>query len=191
MNSWRREIRWKKKYELIEDTLVLFYEADEKLKIIRSPFSFSDEGTTRKKKENETPEETQLLNSSYVLYERWEKEKETFLKLQTIKFRFIAIFGKEYLRPFDEVRIIVNEIFLANNRLNDRYWRDQGKKQMADEQFQKHLKGMNEAEAKIWDMQDENDVIRIRIHKAIEQIESLYNKVLGKKYHNIPSSLKE
>jgi hypothetical protein len=40
-------------------------------------------------------------------------------------------------------------------------------------------------------MQDENDVIRIRIHKAIEQIESLYNKVLGKKYHKNPSSEKE
>ncbi len=182
INSWRREIKWKKKYELIEDVLVLFYEADEKLKILRNPGSFGNEGDTRKKGENETSEQTQSLNQQYVFYERWEREKDVFLKLQTLKFRFIAMFGKEFLQPFEKVRIILNEIFIANNRLNNKYWKDQGRVKMSDEEFKIHLEKMHEAEAKIWDSQDESDEIRIRMKNITIQIENLYNQILGRKF---------
>jgi len=184
INSWRRETKWKKKYELVEDTLVLFYETDEKLKIIRSPAGYVGEGRSRKRREDETPEESDRLDNAYVIYERWEKEKEPFLKLQTIKFRFIAVFGKEFIAPFEEVTRIMNEIFLANNRLRDRYWKDQGRKNFTNEELKKHVEKMQQEEAKIWDSWDDTDVIRIRMKQAIEQIEVLYNKILGRKYHN-------
>lgn len=182
INSWRRETKWKKKYELVEDTLVLFYEADEKLKILRNPGSWGNEGNTRNKRENETEEETARLNQEYVLYERWEREKDTFIKLQTIKFRFIAVFGKQFIFPFDEVRVIINEIFVANNRLL-RYSKDHGIKNFSDDELKRQVEKMHEAEAKIWDSFEETDQIRIRIKAAIEQIENLYNKILGRKYN--------
>ena len=65
---------------------------------------------------------------AYVVFERYEREKEPFIKLQTIKFRFAAVFGEKYLKPFEEVNKIMNDIFWDANRLRNRYWKDQGKK---------------------------------------------------------------
>jgi hypothetical protein len=184
INSWRREIRWKKKYELIEDTLVLFYEADEKIKILRFPGSWGNEGNTRKKSGSEAPEETQSLNQKYVIYERWEKDKDVFNKLQTIKFRFIAIFGKDFLQPFEEVQKILNEIFFANYKLNNRYWLNQRETDIENPRFKAQLEKITEYETKVWDSLNDNDDIRIRIKEATKKIEVLYNKILGRKYHN-------
>lgn len=162
--------------------MVLFYEADEKLKIIRNPASFGNEGDTRKKKENETPDQTQSLNQQYVIYERWEREKDAFMKLQSLKFRFRAIFGQEFSQPFVVVQRILNEILYANYALHNRYWKDQGRLEVESPQFKAHLEQMHEHESKIWDSMDDSDVIRIRMKDAIGQIEGLYNKILGRKY---------
>ena len=51
INSWRREIKWKRKYELAEETLSLFYEVQDAISIIRSPFVSVSEGKTRKRQE--------------------------------------------------------------------------------------------------------------------------------------------
>jgi hypothetical protein len=128
ITSWRREATWKRKYELAEEVLSLFYECKEKFQIIRSPYGHLLEGKTRKRRDNETPDEIERLDNAYVFIERYEKEKEPFMKLWSLKFRFMTIFGKEAGQPFDETRRILNTIFLAANKLGQRYWKDQGSK---------------------------------------------------------------
>jgi len=108
INSWRREAKWKRKYELAEEVLSLFYECKEKFQIIRSPFSNTSEGKTRKRSEDESQDDTARLDSAYVFFERYEKEKEPFTKLLSLKFRFMTIFGKESGEPFDEIKKIRN-----------------------------------------------------------------------------------
>lgn len=168
--SWRRETKWKRKYELAEEVLSLFYECKEKIEIIRSPASYVGEGKTRKRKENERPEETEILDSAYVFYERYEKEKEPFIKLATLKFRFIAIFGKDANTPFDEMRKILSDILFAANRLGNRYWKDQGRKKFTEEQFEKHLIEMEKYESIVWTSY-ENDEVELKVDKCIEKIE--------------------
>jgi hypothetical protein len=58
INSWRRETKWKRKYELAEETLSLFYEVQDVISIIRSPFSRNEEGKKRNRIENEKKKKT-------------------------------------------------------------------------------------------------------------------------------------
>ena len=48
INSWRRESKWKRKYELAEEVLANLYESYQSIQIIRSPIGFGGEGETRK-----------------------------------------------------------------------------------------------------------------------------------------------
>jgi len=75
INSWRREAKWKRKYEVAEEVLSLFYECREKFQVIRSPFGYEGEGKTRKRSEQATPEETARLDSAYVFLSDMKKKK--------------------------------------------------------------------------------------------------------------------
>lgn len=172
ISSWRREAKWKRKYELAEEVLALFYECKEKFQIIRSPAGHSLEGNTRKRGENETQDETQRLDNAYVFIERYEIEKEPFIQLWSLKFTFMTIFGKEAGQPFDEIKKILSSIFFAASKLSQRYWKDQGRKNFSDLEFQKHLKEMHENENIIWASFDENDKIANQVDECIAKIES-------------------
>lgn len=180
ISTWRREAKWKRKYELAEEVLSLFYECKEKISIIRSPMSYVGEGKTRKRNENEKAEETEIMDNAFVFIERYEKEKEPFLKLYTLKFRFIAVFGKQANEPFDEIRKIVNEIMSSANKLGKRYWRDQGRRNFTDEQFDKHLAEMEKLENIVWSTYEENDVIEQKVDKCIVKIETYCLEIMKK-----------
>lgn len=75
INSWRREAKWKRKYELAEEVLSNFYEAYHAIQIIRSPFGFGHEGSSRPKQDSETKEESQIYNQAYISRERFERNK--------------------------------------------------------------------------------------------------------------------
>lgn len=183
IGSWRRETRWKRKYELAEETLALFYDAQERLAIIRSPASYSHEGKTRNKNENENPEESSILDNAYVAFERFEREREPFNKLKVIKFKFIVAFGKEYAKPFDEVRRIISEVLNASNAVF-RHQLQEGKRvnQMSQAQLEKYLEKMQAYEDKLWasDSESETDLISARMVEAIEVIEIICNNILKK-----------
>jgi hypothetical protein len=89
------------------------------------------------------------------------------------------VFGKQYIKPFEKVNEIINEIFYANYKLNNRYWKDQGVRSMEGEELERHIIQMHAAEKIIWDDDEENDAIRVRMQEATIQIEELYHKVLG------------
>ncbi|NDV17605.1 hypothetical protein GO009_16430 [Muricauda sp. TY007] len=117
INSWRREARWKRKYELAEEVLASLYEAHQSIKIIRSPLGFGGEGSSRTKNENETKEQTEIFNQAYVARERYERNKRPLDKLHSLKFRFIALYGKEYEAHFNVFSQTVNKIFLASDQI--------------------------------------------------------------------------
>ena len=60
VNAWRREYVGKRKIELAEEVLALFYEARDVISYIRNPFSVAGEGSTRNAAPNESPEEKQI-----------------------------------------------------------------------------------------------------------------------------------
>lgn len=181
INSWRREIKWKRKYELAEETLSLFYEVQDAISIIRSPFVSVSEGKTRKRQERETKEDSEILDRAYVVVERFEKNKESFFKLRAIKYRFITLFGKESEKPFNEIVKLTNKIMTVSGFLG-RYWKDHSRRNFSDEQLEKYHPKMDEYEAIIWESySEENDTIKEKLEQIISDIEAVCNTVLQKR----------
>jgi len=177
INSWRQEAKWKRKFELAEDVLSTFYDIKDRIVIIRSPFSSGSEGTSRKQNPNETHEQKQAYDNAYIPFERYNNEKEAFIHLYTLKYRFMAVFGKESAKPFDEIKKIVNEILASARILGTHYWQRQGKPFRTDQDFDKHLEKMSQYEARIYSGLEEDDKISKRVDDAIAEIEQLCSEI--------------
>src|SRR5689334_4912630 len=78
IDAWRREFIGKRRMELAEEVLALFYQARDIIEEIRSPFGYGGEGSTRKPSPNERPEDKDALDHAYSLVERYNKHIETF-----------------------------------------------------------------------------------------------------------------
>jgi hypothetical protein len=63
IRAWKREYIGKRKIELAEDTLMLFYQARDAIREIRNPFGAIGEGSSRQRADNETEDETKILRS--------------------------------------------------------------------------------------------------------------------------------
>jgi hypothetical protein len=182
INSWRRETKWKRKYELAEEVLSLFYEVQELISIIRSPFGNANEGQSRKRGKNESLEESEILDRAYTVIERFEKNKEPFNKLRSIKYRFITVFGKKSEKPFNDIIKLTNKIMAVSNLLGDRYWKEQGRRKFTEVQLDKHLQEMHEYESIIWEGYHENsDEIKNEILRVIDEIENICKQVICEK----------
>ena len=181
ISEWRRETKWKRKYELAEEVLSTFYDISDKFEIIRSPAGHLGEGETRKKNINETPEESKILDQAYVVFERYEKEKEPFIKLMSLKSRFMVLFGKEAVEPFNEIFKLRNTLFIAATRLGRRYWKDQGRRQFDEKQFEKHLKEMEKQEAIFWSDLSDEDEFKKQVDLTICKIENICRNIIEKK----------
>lgn len=173
VNAWKREFVGKRRIELIENVLALFYEAQDAIREIRNPFSFVGEGATRKRSEHEREDEAQLLDQAYVVFERYQKREKLFAELRSMKYRVMATFGSKAGEPFDELNMVLNEIFSSARILSTYYWKRQGREQMNEEEFQKHLDQMNKHEAIFWFMGEEKDEITPRVQRSVEKIESV------------------
>jgi len=179
--AWKREYIGKRKIELAEDTLMLFYQARDAIREIRNPFGRIGEGSSRQKGDNETDSETELLNRAYVVYERYQKKEKIFNKLQSTRYRFMARFGKKNEAPFIELNNILNDIFLSAQMLGTHYWQRQGRVKMEGEEFKKHLDEMHEHEATFWFQGEKRDKKGPRVEKVIEQIEDITKSTLVEK----------
>jgi hypothetical protein len=176
VNAWRREFVGKRRIELAENVLALFYEAQDAIREIRNPFSFVGEGETRKRSEHESEDEARILDNAYVVFERYQKRERLFAELRSMKYRFMATFGSNAGEPFVEINMIINEIFSAANILGTYYWKRQGRVRMSEEEFQKHLEQMNKYEAIFWSHTTREDEIGPRVQSAVEKIEAITHK---------------
>ena len=116
IDAWRREFIDKRRMELAEEALTLFYQARDVIAEIRSPFGFGGEGETRKPAPGERAADKAELDGAYVLIERYNKHLELFSKLRAMRYRFMARFGRESANPFDELNVVVNKLVQSSYR---------------------------------------------------------------------------
>lgn len=154
--------------ELAEEVLTLFYQAKDALSFIRSPLGYPHEGQTRESLENETPEQKRARNQAYTVYERYEHWKDIFSRLQSLKYRFMAVFGKDSVEPFDAIRKSINRIFISAKRLAE-LWAKDVSHQDAEKQ-EKHYQRIQKEEAVFYEG-GETDEIQQNVQKAVKQIE--------------------
>ncbi|MBI2868052.1 MAG: hypothetical protein HYX97_06930 [Chloroflexi bacterium] len=178
VNAWRIEYVGKRRYDLAEETLALFYESRDAISQIRSPSGYGGEGSTRKAAPNESPEEKQINDQAYVVSERYIKRQELFNKLYAMRYRWMARFGKDSAKPFDDLNKIVNEI-LISARMLSYYWKQQGHAHWRDdEEFQKHLREMRQHEAIFWERRSDEDPLVPRVDAVVAEIEAQALRVM-------------
>jgi hypothetical protein len=79
---WRVQLVAKRRFELAEEALVATFSVVYALQAIRSPFSWSGEGSTRKADPKETPDEKEKLDHAFVPWERMAAHNDKFAALE-------------------------------------------------------------------------------------------------------------
>ncbi|EGR4107159.1 hypothetical protein DDO72_18560 [Vibrio cholerae] len=173
VGAWKREFIGKRRIELAEETLATFFEIKDAIAFIRSPFASVGEGESRVVGEREKPEETELLNRGHIVFERYEKKREVFIKFETLKYKFMATYGEDSEAIFKDTNKAVNSIFSSARLLAIRYWQRQGRAQMSDDEFEKHLEGMQKHEDVFWDTWEDDDVIRKQLQSIQDRLDGV------------------
>lgn len=173
VTAWKREFIGKRRIELAEQVLAMFYEAEDAIRDLRNPVSFESESKSRTRALHESAEESTLLDRAYVVFERYKKREEFFAQLRAIRYRFMATFGASAGQPFEGLSKILNDIFSAAHMLGRHYWPRQGRVQMTPDEFQKHLTEMYAHEAVFWYTAEANDPVIPRVRAATKAIEAL------------------
>ena len=180
IDSWRREHRGKKQADLAEEVLSLFYEAKDAVAHIRSPMSYESEGTTRKQGENETPEQKKAYDQAYVALERLNLHIELLNKIHSLRYRFMAQFGKDAAKPFDDLRRIIHKIQVSS-RMLAQLWARQHSRSRTEQQEEKYFKSIQKHEDVFWEGLEEDDPIKPRLNKCVEDIEKTCRDILTAK----------
>jgi hypothetical protein len=103
LSKWRAETIATRKAELAEKVLADFYRARDIINNARSPDDLGHEGATRQKAESESEDDSRLLNRYFATFEMLKKEQEFFAQLHARRYRFIAHFGPEAARPYNQL----------------------------------------------------------------------------------------
>ena len=177
INAWKRELKGKKEHDLAEETLTLFYKAKDRIAAIRSPMSQSAEWENRKASENETEQQKWARDNAYVFFDRYERHQEVFNQIHAMRYRFMALFGKDKEKPFDDLTEVIHEIVFAARMLGNHLWPKTNREFRDDGTFQKFHEDLRKYEAVFW-AGGKDDEISQKVEAIIREIESIYEPIL-------------
>ncbi|TIP04080.1 MAG: hypothetical protein E5X76_26450 [Mesorhizobium sp.] len=104
LHAWKREMKGRRDIELCQQIIAQFYEAEEKVRELRSPMSYpSVESPDRPKLDHESETEARVRDTHYVPIARWKAQKDFWNDFFSYKFRMRALFGPNASRPFEKV----------------------------------------------------------------------------------------
>lgn len=110
LTAWRSEMTSRRRAELAEETLSLFYQARDLLAWVRTPMSFGGEGASRPAREGEDDDVRNERNAYFVPIERLSREVEFWGRLDASRYRFMSLFNKEAAKPFESLRMIRSRV---------------------------------------------------------------------------------
>lgn len=178
IRSWRAEYLGKKKIDLMEETLALFYQAKDAIGEMRFWISFPGEGKSREPVEGETEDERKAGERAHVMIERYQRNSETFNRLSALKYRYAAYFGRDSIEAFQQVREVLGELDVANKELAI-YESPNSLREFSEQQDREELHQRAMTLRKIiYDSGREDDEIRLRLDDAISKIEQKAKKVI-------------
>ena len=174
VSAWKREFKGKRDIELAEDVLGLFYRAERAIKAIRCPVSYSSEGQTRAPEPRERPEQKEARDQAHVVFKRIQDHGEILDQLYTLRFRFMARFGRDKAKPFGEMRDVVIKIQVSAGCLAE-LWADRLRR--GEQTSQGTERQIEKREAVIWPMGAE-DQIGSRVANIIKEIEVVCRPII-------------
>jgi hypothetical protein len=177
LNRWRFETVGKRRAELAEEVLALFYEAYDAIIWSRYPHDLFADGANRGRKKDEDSVDKTRLDSYYAVVVRLQRKEELFAKLWAAQYRFIAHFGQDATRHFMEIRIIREEIFEAVRWL------------LIHSQAHTHERGLKETKEKLRIIfmpekgyklvEQESDPIEERLDRVLTEIEAVCSPIIS------------
>jgi hypothetical protein len=179
INAWRREFKGKRDIELAEEVLELFYKARDAIRAIRSPLGYSHEGKKVVERLKAEGREGDIDLQMATVLERYEAREETFQKLQMLQYRFMARFGKDKTKPFDDLRECVNSIFLAARMLSilSKSIREEMDSEIKKSQYDK----IDQLHADLYWGDDEKERITPKVEAVVKAMEEICQKIIGAK----------
>lgn len=180
ITAWRRELRGKKEHDLTEEALTLVYECNDIIRGMRLHASFGGEGKSRKPEPNETPELTEQLNEVYIAIERYQKSQDKFNRLFALRYRFVALFGAEAIKPIEELRLCLNKILTAAYILIASKKR-RPESDLSEDDIKQYEETEKRNESIVWASFDGSDDISQEMHKIINELELFCSRELSKK----------
>ena len=172
LSTWKSEMVGRRRLEIAEDTLALFYEAKEILLWVRVPASYDGEGASRPRGENETENVRSLLDAYYAPIARISRRSEFFASLDAKRYRAKALFGDKAEHVFQEMKASVSNIQGAALLLIHSF--REGTPQQTQEEFERHKRWRDT----IWGGDD--DEWGQRINNAIKTAEDLFRPIITK-----------
>ncbi len=171
INAWRKEFLGRRRIELAEEGLALFYQAKSVIEFMRSPAGYAGEGSTRKRESKETPKQQQIRDDAYVIYERYNMHAAVFGRIFTLRYRFIAQFGKDADAPFAGLKSVCDELFVAARGWSRLSEVDEGAFTNRDS-MEEHRSSIEKKERIMWGVTD-SDPIQARLDTILRQIEGI------------------
>jgi hypothetical protein len=175
INAWRREHVGKRRIDLAEETLTLFYEVRDVINGARSgdaplhhyqkAADLEREGTGRE------PTSQDALVVTYRLYTR----NELFAKIHTLRYRFAAVFGPGTEKPFYDLVTLQAEVKIAEDQLRTLRRNLQGRGPGAADSFQNDLVRLTRL---VYGGGGANDPTTQKLGKIVERIEQVCRPVI-------------
>lgn len=184
--NWKGERIETRQAEIGEEALALMYRALEIFDYIRSPGSFSIEGTSRvPQNSDETAEQKQERDYDFIPLERINNEQEFFNKVIEIRPSFKVVFGETSSAPLDKIlelrsKIIGSARMMSHMRLRTHF--------RTDTQHQQHMDRTDENEIILWKDYikaidgTKDDPIDVELKQAKKELTTIVSPFLGKRF---------
>jgi hypothetical protein len=104
INAWSREHAGKKRIDLAEEMLNLFFQARDAIAYIRGPDGFHEDGDPL----GNSP--STLANSTKVPIRRMNEKSELFAQIRALRIRAMTLFGESAAEPFTSLDEILESI---------------------------------------------------------------------------------
>jgi len=167
VSAWRRDFLGRRRIELAEEVLSLFYKARDVILAIRSPGSFGEETQDRKPEPGENDDQRRARDLSFLFGHRYNQHIDLFSKIQATRYQFMARFGTGSVQPFNDIHAVIVQLLVAARTL------------YSLTQFlqtglttQSTLDGVAKCKADLFGVV-EPDPIRVKVDKIISDIEAI------------------
>jgi hypothetical protein len=172
VRTWNQERRDLRRAELAEKTLTIAHRAKDAIGVVRSPFGYAGEGSTRKREPNESDREAEALDRAFAPIERLNTIGDVFDEIQSLRYSLTAAFGRQVPEPLLVFLRVRNEIAGAA-RINMREALDAVRGR--DAAMDRNAVGRAERrEAIIWEGLNDPDAIVARLDAAIADLERTF-----------------
>jgi hypothetical protein len=174
VSAWKREFKGKRDIELAENVLELFYRVERAIEAIRCPLWNLADGRARSPEPNETPEEKEARDRAYVIVKRMKDHSDVFNQLYALRFRFMARFGRDRTKPFDEMKRVVDTIWVCTKQLAQ-FWAEQLRD--GEHTHESTKKEIEEYEHVIWSG-GAKDPTESRVRDIITEVEGICKPII-------------